>query len=678
MGMHAARWQGEVCSWVQAHEALCRHARERAAADADEGRWLLAALRSAAHVHVGCASFSEYVERVLGYKPRTTREKLRVAEALETLPDLTRALASGVLKWCAVRELTRVATPATERAWVEASQNKTTSQLEELVAGRNPGDRPDASTPARARPRVLRFEVAPETFALFREAMQRLRRSFGSSLDDDAALLSMARHVLAGPRDEGRSSYQISLNVCAACGSGAQLAGGELVPVGAEVVGMAECDGQHIGQLLPRAANGNASGRSNRRGTNGRGDAQDLHGIGADSVGDLDRLDADGCGAIGHADAQDLHGVGADSVGDLDRLDADGCGAIGHADAQDLHGVGAQRRDVNGRPSQARQPRFDDDGDDPRVIAAGRLPRTDPIHAGPKENPRADDVLGLGVERLPQSDLTHADPSEAPCTRSETDEVPALDCHPRSDLAHAVASEVRRTRFDADDVRSVGKVAQGPRSAQVHARANERWRSRSDGDETHGVGADEQARSDQAHVGRRSVGSTGSAAPSTHRSVITSPRARQSLPPALRRAILARDHGRCRVPGCTHASFVDVHHIVPRCEGGRNDPDNLLTLCGGHHRATHRGELGIERARDGNLRFRHADGSAYGSAVDPGNSPELMERYAKIFSALRHLGFRERELRAVLGELQSDAELRSASLEWLLREALRRIRLAPR
>jgi hypothetical protein len=161
------------------------------------------------------------------------------------------------------------------------------------------------------------------------------------------------------------------------------------------------------------------------------------------------------------------------------------------------------------------------------------------------------------------------------------------------------------------------------------------------------------------------------------RSAPASPRAKQSLPPALRRAILTRDQGRCRVPGCTHGGFVDVHHIVPRSEGGRNEPENLLTICGGHHRATHRGELGIERDPDGKLCFRHADGSAYG-AVGSGGTPELMDRYAKVFSALRQLGFREREVRAVLAALQSDAELRTASLERLLREALRRIRLAPR
>jgi hypothetical protein len=47
------------------------------------------------------------------------------------------------------------------------------------------------------------------------------------------------------------------LSVCGACGSGAQRAVGELVPVDAAVVGMAACDGQHLPEL--RAANENAS-----------------------------------------------------------------------------------------------------------------------------------------------------------------------------------------------------------------------------------------------------------------------------------------------------------------------------------------------------------------------------------------------------------------------------------
>jgi len=94
--------------WVAAHAALSRLARERAALDAEEGRWLLCALRADAHVHLGYGSFGEYIERLFGYRRRTTQEKLRVAEALEGLPLLARALEAGALSWCATRELTRV------------------------------------------------------------------------------------------------------------------------------------------------------------------------------------------------------------------------------------------------------------------------------------------------------------------------------------------------------------------------------------------------------------------------------------------------------------------------------------------------------------------------------------------------------------------------------------------
>jgi hypothetical protein len=130
--------------WEQAHAALSRLARERAALDAEEGRGLLRALRSAAHVHLGFGSFAEYIERLFRYRPRSTLEKLRVAEALETLPRLEQALETGAVSWCAARELTRVAVPDTEPAWLDAARGKTLRELEALVASKAPGDEPDA------------------------------------------------------------------------------------------------------------------------------------------------------------------------------------------------------------------------------------------------------------------------------------------------------------------------------------------------------------------------------------------------------------------------------------------------------------------------------------------------------------------------------------------------------
>src|SRR5688572_8507035 len=184
MGTHsraAALSANDAGDWKQAHAMLSRLARERAALDAEEGRWLLEALRTAAHVHLGFGSFLEYTERLFGYRPRTTQEKLRVAESLETLPRVARALEMGALSWCAVRELTRVAVPETELAWLDAARSKTLRELEALVASKAPGDEPDAPPAELPRARVLRFEVAADTFATFREAMQRLRRQAGGS-----------------------------------------------------------------------------------------------------------------------------------------------------------------------------------------------------------------------------------------------------------------------------------------------------------------------------------------------------------------------------------------------------------------------------------------------------------------------------------------------------------------
>jgi hypothetical protein len=59
----------------------------------------------------------------------------------------------------------------------------------------------------------------------------------------------MARNVLGGPSDVGRSNYQVALTVCEECGRGWQQGRGERIEVGSDVIEMAECDGQSIGHV---------------------------------------------------------------------------------------------------------------------------------------------------------------------------------------------------------------------------------------------------------------------------------------------------------------------------------------------------------------------------------------------------------------------------------------------
>lgn len=62
--------------------------------------------------------------------------------------------------------------------------------------------------------------------------------------------------------------------------------------------------------------------------------------------------------------------------------------------------------------------------------------------------------------------------------------------------------------------------------------------------------------------------------------------------PQFRRLILERDHQRCLIPGCkTPYLEPTAHHIQHVGAGGKNDPENGITLCLVHHDAEDTGNL---------------------------------------------------------------------------------------
>jgi len=119
----------------------------------------------------------------------------------------------------------------------------------------------------------------------------------------------------------------------------------------------------------------------------------------------------------------------------------------------------------------------------------------------------------------------------------------------------------------------------------------------------------------RAHVGARDpFGASDDASAHVGRARF---RAAQTIPPRIRRAVFHRDGGKCRVPGCRHAVFTDVHHIVLRSERGTHSPENLVTLCAAHHHRIHEGKLTVTGSASSHLQFTHADGTCYGGAVAP-------------------------------------------------------------
>jgi len=402
-----ALWRMVIVNWQEIHRRVVSVAGAKAALDEELGRLMLEALRADVHSHLGYATFIEYVERMFGLGPRETEERLRVARALEGLPAMGAALRQGALCWSAVRELSRVAVAETEPAWLAVASGKTVREIEALVSGRELGDLPEDPASPGPRRHVLRFEVTADTYALWREAVARLRREVGGELDEDDAFLMMAREVLEGPKDAGRANYQVAMTVCSGCGQGFQQGRGESIAVGSEVVEMALCDAQHIGD----------------------------------------------------------------------------CGT--------------------------------------------------------------DRGTHVGINR--------------------------------------------KTR-----------------------------------------------------------------------------RAMQTIPPALRREIMRRDGGRCAVPGCRCAVFIDIHHIRTVSEGGKADPDLLILLCAKHHRLVHRGLLIIDGSVPQGLRFYHADGRVYGSrSLDP----RAIEASERAFVALRGLGFKDGESKRALAEVRTHVGV-GASVEALVRGAI--------
>ena len=116
----------------------------------------------------------------------------------------------------------------------------------------------------------------------------------------------------------------------------------------------------------------------------------------------------------------------------------------------------------------------------------------------------------------------------------------------------------------------------------------------------------------------------------TDGSVLDVGRRTRTIPPALRRALEARDRG-CRFPGCG-SRFTDAHHVTHWADGGDTSLGNTVLLCRHHHRLVHEGGWRILWDRDGRPVFvdprggTHYDGRWQAPALPEDPVRILMER----------------------------------------------------
>ena len=89
----------------------------------------------------------------------------------------------------------------------------------------------------------------------------------------------------------------------------------------------------------------------------------------------------------------------------------------------------------------------------------------------------------------------------------------------------------------------------------------------------------------------------------------------RTIPPALRRALQARDR-QCRFPGC-HARRCDAHHVHHWADGGATRLDNLVLLCRRHHRAVHEEGFTVRLDPAGDAEFCWPDGRPFPAVPPP-------------------------------------------------------------
>jgi hypothetical protein len=153
------------------------------------------------------------------------------------------------------------------------------------------------------------------------------------------------------------------------------------------------------------------------------------------------------------------------------------------------------------------------------------------------------------------------------------------------------------TRREAKEDRTGARAAGGARAAEAGVSPPDAAAEREPCTRVHSRSPYQVVVTVCPSCGAGEVPSTGGARPLLPRTLsailcdarVQAPGARNTstIPPRIRREVLARDRYRCRMKGCDRARFLEVHHIVPREAGGPNDPANLVALCSGCHTVTH-------------------------------------------------------------------------------------------
>ena len=101
-------------------------------------------------------------------------------------------------------------------------------------------------------------------------------------------------------------------------------------------------------------------------------------------------------------------------------------------------------------------------------------------------------------------------------------------------------------------------------------------------------------------------------------------RTTRQVPAWLTRQLRRRDRG-CRFAGCGATRWLHAHHLTHWADGGPTDQDNLVLLCGRHHRVVHEGGWRITSTKEGDVTFHKPNGGVL-TCGPPALRPDVRQR----------------------------------------------------
>jgi hypothetical protein len=262
-----ASGSAETTTSHQEIDRQLRHlAKRRAGLDGEEARWLRRADEQNSWRALGYLHALEYLEEVFGYAPRTAQEKLRVARDLGELPAMEAALERGEMPYSIVRELSRVATSATETTWIEKARGRNYRQVEQMLAGRKKGDEPTDAPDLALIEHEVTWKLDAATRALLRETRRHIESELGHAIDDATFVEMLCRRATEepihsstsggtnasdssggsnaneSPRAVFRPRVMIHITTCRVCKKSAQHGAGVSFALSKEEIERAACD----------------------------------------------------------------------------------------------------------------------------------------------------------------------------------------------------------------------------------------------------------------------------------------------------------------------------------------------------------------------------------------------------------------------------------------------------